>query len=340
MLSKTGVWIFCAMFLASSSLDLAKTKDLLSLGDPLMALNARAGTGDANQEKTEAERLAEKLSLLKGEKVTILGAEPVLCPTARKDGAPFRLYAFDDLKREKRLSMNQYAGQSGVVLEASPTPGRGHSMEIVIQFEKSGEKIIAVGGEGLGFQSELEAARALVGRPLWSRSEYNEISTTTDPCHYFRSEERLRLKKLQKVTVTRVEFGDESHPLFIYARTEGGREGPVYSVSEGLHFDSKFHGLGGYGRPYTEIFSLEDPRKAHPGWSEAIWKLIEEGEVAVGMSEEMVKLACVSSMVRGELVKAGFVISATGNEVSTIYKCSDKKFIIEKGKVTRYVSER
>lgn len=292
-------------------------------------------TNSAKQEKTEAEKLAEKLARLKGEKVTILGTKPLQCLSASSDDKTSLFYSYEDKEREHRLPLNKYAGQTGVILEAK----RVREVDIVIQLDKTVEKIVAEDDKGLGFHSELEAAKRLVGRSLWAKSEYNTITPTSDPCRYFSKDERLPLKKLQKVTVTRVEFGDYEQPIIFFARTDDGREGQVYPLHKKTYFDEKFHELKNYSGAsyYSEEFLLDDPRKLHPTWSAAVWKLIENGEVAIGMTEEMVKLACVNSMVGGKLQEDGFVLSLSGSEISTIYKCSGKRFLIEKGKVTKYV---
>jgi hypothetical protein len=163
-----------------------------------------------------------------------------------------------------------------------------------------------------------------------------------DSCKSFSDDQRLRIKKLQRLSVTRVEFGDYEQPVIIFAKIENGQEGQIYPFQKRTFYDEKFHGLSKYSNPdyYLEYFLFEDPRKVHPTWGNAIWKLIEEGEVAIGMTEDMVKLACVDSMVNGELQGEGFVISPSGEEVSPIYKCSGRKFIVEKGKVTKYVDAR
>ncbi len=61
-----------------------------------------------------------------------------------------------------------------------------------------------------------------------------------------------------------------------------------------------------------------------------MWALVEKGEVALGMTAAMAALACGP-----ELESVGNVVS--GNTVSPIYECRDRRFLVENGKVTRYV---
>ncbi|MBZ5538174.1 MAG: hypothetical protein LAO31_19650, partial [Acidobacteriia bacterium] len=326
--------------LKAASSNILETSRLSHIESAPDVTSHKADAADPKQEKTWAEKLTEKVRRLKGEKVTILGTEPLQCLSAPSDGVPYLFYRYEDEKKENRLSVNKYAQHTGVILEAKLTERT--TPEIVIQLDKTGEKIVTDNEHGMGFHSELDAAKGLIGRSLWPKTRFATIAVTTDPCRYSVSDERLSLKKLQKVTITRVEFGEQNNHIFIFVKTDEGREGPLY-VSGGIVFDENFHGLEKYvsmGAPFSQEFFLDDPRKLHPTWSEAIWKLIEEGNVAIGMTEEMVKLACVDSMSGGKLQEEGFVISPSGNEISTTYKCSGKRFVIEKGKVTTYVYER
>jgi len=50
------------------------------------------------------------------------------------------------------------------------------------------------------------------------------------------------------------------------------------------------------------------------------------------MTEDMAKMACGR-----EIRTAGFVLA--GDETSPIYMCNYKKFLVEKGKVTKYVEQ-
>jgi hypothetical protein len=112
---------------------------------------------------------------------------------------------------------------------------------------------------------------------------------------------------------------------------------------------------------YSDRFYLEDPRKLHPDWEDNIWRLIESGEVTVGMSEEMARMACGWQMKSTGSVLAGgepstimmahpliivprttpslqsFSKAASGTPVQ--YECNTKKFMVEEGRVTKQVEK-
>jgi hypothetical protein len=338
MSKRMFVRILFVMFLVSVSLLIGDTRSFSSPPAPDGETPQKADVDKAKQEMTEAEKLAEKLLFFKGEKVTLLGTSLPGCPPDSSDRTVL-FYRYDDKERKARFSPDKYAGQTGVILEAKlverATP------EIVIQIDNTGEKIVAKDDQGLGFHSELETAKGWVGRSLWTKGKYIKIVPAIDPCSHPAEAEQLQLQKFQRVTVTRVEFGHYKEPIFVYAKTDNGREGRIDLLSGSPYFDEKFH-VAKYSRavPFSDDFFSADPRKTYPAWTEAIWKLIEKDEVAIGMNEEMVKMACVGSMVRGKLKEDGFVLSATSNEIATIYSCSGKRFLMERGKVTRYVFDR
>lgn len=213
------------------------------------------------------------------------------------------------------MPLNKYAGQTGVVLESKRvgkvTSRTSITIDIIIQLDKTGEKIVAKNDEGLGFHSELESAKRLIGRSVWAKSQYNTLTPTMDPCKNLAEDQRLPISKHQKVTVTRVDFGDYEQPVILFGKTENGREGQIYTFQKHTYLDDKFHGLEKYSFPryYSEFFLFNDPRKMYPTWSNAIWKLVEDGEVAIGMTADMVKLACEDDMVNGKLKEKGFVLS-------------------------------
>jgi len=136
------------------------------------------------------------------------------------------------------------------------------------------------------------------------------------------------------VTIQAVELGHHLQPIYLLLKTDTGQEGWLTGWDGYDHFDSKFHitkELAGVPNlHYTFRFHAEDPHKLHPDWKPPVWKLIEDSEIAIGMTEEMAKMAC------GRTIRtAGFVL--TDGESSPIYLCHYKKFLVEKGKVTKYV---
>ena len=77
-------------------------------------------------------------------------------------------------------------------------------------------------------------------------------------------------------------------------------------------------------------FLTQDPRKTFTQWSEASWKLITSGEVAIGMSDDMLKVTCGPSLNR-----VGAILS--GNESEDLFECNGgRKFVMKGGKVVRF----
>lgn len=262
---------------------------------------ANPATGSA-REMTNAERLAS----WKGEKVLILGSKPSRCALP-KDGAPYMLWR-PGAPENDRLSVNLFAGQTGTIIQAEAVSDS--SNQIVTQLE-DGQKVIARDETPLGFQAELEAARKMIGRSLWSRGPQTIASPGTLCADSITDKGRISLNNLERVTITGAEFGTHLQKIHFVAKTDDGREG-VLDGWEGNDFvDTRFHlvkaSWGVRLGPYSDRFHLEDQRKLHPTWSAAVWKLIGAGDVAIGMTEEMAYLAC------GRYLRpAGFILSGTG----------------------------
>ena len=316
----------CALLDVSANVFMWKTISLSGIGV------AEAVTQQKADDKVKPEMVdAEKRARWKGERVTVLGTKPLSCPTQGKADI-FFLRSYE--KSEKRLLDGKYVGQTGVIVDASMR--NSVFPEIVIQLDKTGEKVVCEGDQGLGFHSELEIAREMVGRSLWSRGPQ-----TLTPDHHLcqdllaRGDSRVPLKNLQKVTITRVEFGHHLQSIYLLLKTEDGKEGWLSGWDGYDYFDERFHiarsrGVATYH--YSHRFQTEDPRKLHPDWKDSVWKLIENGELAIGMTEEMAKMAC------GRQIKpTGSVPSPSSDETSSIYECNCEKFLVEKGKVTKYI---
>jgi hypothetical protein len=82
-----------------------------------------------------------------------------------------------------------------------------------------------------------------------------------------------------------------------------------------------------------EYFFEADPKMLYPKWSKDIWRLLQQGEVAIGMDEEMVAAAAGP-----DLYVLGSQVNDKG-EASIIYACCGKKFLMRDGKVVSYYKE-
>ena len=292
-----------------------------------------AQNASADKEKREVSD-AEKILKWKGENITILGTKPLWCPARSNDEPPFSFKQYDDKGKGKPQSVNKYAGQMGVIVDTRPGP---LGSEIVIQLDKTGEKIVSSITMGIAFNAEMEVAKGWLGRSLWSKGAQTLAPGSNDyVCRDGISKgDRVEIKNLEKLTITRVEFGTHAQKTYFLAKTDDGREGWLDGWEGYDYIEEKFHLKSQFGvriGPYADRFYFEDQRRVHSGWSPNIWKLIDDGTVAIGMGEDMAKLAC------GRSIRAiGLVIADPGGELSTIYDCSGQRFLVEKGKVTKFV---
>lgn len=259
----------------------------------------------------------EKVAKWKGEKVTFLGSLPLWCSETPKSS----------LRRDK------YRGQTGVLIETTSKSDTDHSL--VIQLDKTNQKVIWNAYWELGFQSELESAKTWIGRSLWSKGPHTIQPDARICLEEADRQGRSPLHNIEKVTITRAEFGDSGQTILFFVRTEDGREGWLDGWDGWDRFDDKYHiyfDSDWNKHPYSYHFHLDDPRKKHPKWSPTIWKVIERGRVAIGMTEEMAYLACGKRMLF-----SGTVLSSSGKEVSEILSCNGREFMVKNGKVIKYV---
>lgn len=317
----TIIPLACGLLMASAHASFVKadaTKDAAGATAP-------ATPGDEPTPLTDA----EKRVLWVGEKVTLLGTRALACPTQEKAEVYF-LRSYDN-KGKRRLLESAYVGQPGVVVEtgasSSPMP------EVVVQLDKTGEKVTCSGDQGLAFQSELESARQLVGRSLWSRGPQT-LTPEGQLCLGLEAasrDSRLPLGNLQKVTVTRVELGHHLQPTYLLLQTEDGKSGWLTGWDGYDYFDERYHVSSGRpveSRPYSFRFHTEDPRQSHPDWPAADWQRIESDEVAAGMTWEMARMACGR-----EIKPVEPSLLPPGGEAPRIFECNCEKLLVENGKV-------
>jgi len=262
----------------------------------------------------------EKILSWKGEKVIIL-----------KDGLEFIDFIYIGCKAKDKLPRDEYAGKTGVIIESIPesrSPDR--KMAITIALDGTNEKIVFCYPSHLGFFAELEYAKSLIGQEVWAKGKLK----LSDDCSSFTKWDRGKIEVAitTKLVVTRAEWGHANRKIVLFFKTEANQEG---CLADRGYFLDKYTLKELYGNlspHYMSQFYLQDPHKQFPSWSLNIWKLIEKGEVAIGMTEDMARLAC-----GGEMKATGFILSSSGEETSTIYECGNKKFLVEKGKVTKYI---
>ena len=229
----------------------------------------------------------------------------------------------------------RYAGKTGTVLDARarffktrPVFSGGFRSEYIVQIDDSGEKLAVLGL--VRFPAELEIARGYVGRMVWAQGS---IEVQGSYGQWPRSgTSRFRVANTARMTVSRADWDSPfSSRIYMCFKTDDGREG---CVDDNGCFDARFwreectHLFDMYWR-HAVNFYYSDPKKAHPGWPKHVWNLIEQSEVAIGMTQEMAKVAC------GGLGQRGAILSDRGS--GFIFEGCGRKFLVDGGKVVKYV---
>ena len=112
----------------------------------------------------------------------------------------------------------------------------------------------------------------LSGRQLWTRSAlwYNDKG------------ERFQGDKFIAVRILTIEPGNAEFPVKIWFKDAEGRRS-FYWMSFGRSAADS--------RPFASLFSITDPRLQYPDVEDNVWRLIQMGKVAQGMSKELCRLA-------------------------------------------------
>lgn len=117
-----------------------------------------------------------------------------------------------------------------------------------------------------------EVEKILKGRDLWTRSSlWSDMAGA-------KSDGR----KYEKVSVLRVDPGNEVFPLRVVFKDEEGMTNANFI---------NFGNAGNNSRSFANMFTLTDPRENHKDISAANWEKIRRGEVAEGMTKEECRLS-------------------------------------------------
>lgn len=299
----------------------------------LLAASAAAQRETVKPEAGRTMTDGEKMASWKGEKVILIGYPP---------GHNFRSMGIDSTYPYPpdpvrgfggQLPVEKYDRKTGVITEVDP------ESRLVITLDDSGEKIVATGEYSLGFFAERKIAEELVGRTLWAKGTQWLYAPGSDPRVPYEQRITFRVAPASRLTVTRVDWGVPFETVVVHLKTEDGQEGGLF-FDWRTCLDPRFHttrtsrDVCRKSWSLSDDFFAEDPRKLYPKWTEATWKLIEQGMIAIGMNEDMVKVVCGL-----DLLMTGAVLSPEG-EASPIYTCGRRRFLVSKGKVEKYVEEK
>lgn len=311
----------------TSSSTPSKTEDKGAIDRAIKTLGKSTG------EEEKSMPLSERVRHWTGQQVTILGEVPARCP---QEGEFVQLRPLDEQKSRNRTGGDRfkhadYVGKTASVIEAAMSGG---TPNLVLQMA-DGSKLRAFGD--IGFHAELEAAKALLGKTFWSKGVHQLVSEA-DFCtgrYKLPAEGYIEVPNLGALTIEAVEFGNESQPVFLKVKTGDGRSGWYTGHRTSTYFDERF---SKNTKAFSGSFWNEAPQKKYPTWSVNVWKLIQAGQVAIGMTEEQVLSAC------GGVIRAvGFNIM--GDETTIIYRCENgapgqREFVLAAGKVKEYAELR
>jgi hypothetical protein len=248
----------------------------------------------------------EKLASWKGQRVVLLPGQYIagLFPEGKER----------DYSASLPLS---YLHKPGTIVEvlhpSDKEPG------LLIELDGSKERVVAKSDLFVGFEAEFQRAESFVGKTLWTKGQLVLQEAGADPTN---SNDRryLPVAPAQNVVVSSAGWGVHWNPVFLRLTLPDGRQGDFYfgtrrCLDERFHVSSESDTAvceGGSWRLSTNFFEA-DPHRLYASWDQGIWRAVEKGIVGVGMSKEMVLVAC------GELEESGVMV--VNNKSNPIYSC-------------------
>lgn len=229
--------------------------------------------------------------------------------------------------REKNIG-DSYRGRTGVVSEAK-VAADAFGIEqrgLVVALDDSNEKVLA-DPASLVYIAEIEKAKAaFVGRTFWTRGPLS-LYEASQP----RAARSVEVSPTTKVQVTTAGPGVFGEPVELEIRLPDGRLS-YFRFDQDKCVDVRFRPSCKANFQAATQFFDRDPHTMFPKWSPAIWKEIEKGLVAIGMTQEMVDAACGPTLRQpGAVIESG--------KLGTIYRCGPLEFLMEAGLVTKYVKQ-
>ncbi len=185
-----------------------------------------------------------------------------------------------------KVIRKQYQGRIAKVISVSEFDGRAH---VEYEMEDTQERLRAQTlpnketVKGMALVDDLNNARShWMGKTLWCKqmmiSTYDELS---DAVSY------LRIKRYSPLKVADVIAGwDEEKPIRVVLEAADGRRGFVDLNLSGTNVFQEVRHL----HRFDHCLLTEDPRKSHK-WPAQTWNLIENSQIAAGMTMEQVKMS-------------------------------------------------
>lgn len=185
-----------------------------------------------------------------------------------------------------KLTRKQYAGRIARVVAVSDFGGRAH-LEFEMEDTKEHLRARTTDGServtGMALVDDIENARAQwQGQTLWCKeSRLVTHDATTGQVSY------VTIKKYAPVKVVEVGAGwNEEKPIRFVLETADGKRGFLDLNLSGTNVFKEARHL----HRFEHCFLTADPRLQYK-WPPQTWKLIEQGQIAAGMTAEQVKLS-------------------------------------------------
>jgi hypothetical protein len=186
------------------------------------------------------------------------------------------------------IPYKQYLGKFITVYKVEKQPGSfSSSYNVYFQVDATGERMITTtllsNVKGLMLKRDYDyAVKEFTGKDLWLKS--NEATSLDPNADDFGS---IRVKNLQKVTVTKIALADsESWPIRFFLKNSEGQQFSKVAKISGTNSDSTSR----ESYKFNNVFFTEDPRKTF-NWNEKTFKAIEEEKLFVGMTKEQARIS-------------------------------------------------
>ena len=296
------------------------------------------GQPSSSQALTDSER-ANRMSSWRGEKVILLPQQRYGVESLNSDHTyNFWLPSEDPSKGLAKFS--QFVGRTGIV-DSVITEGKPH---LVISLDAPSQTINAgiynSGVVNTGFFTELEAARQWIGRILYSQGILELPQISSDPALRL-TKDTVKLLPTTRLRVVRADFGTAKAPVVLHLETPTGNVVAFPESNWDVCFDPRFHlnhdsmmsvpfCQSGPWKPERH-FLVEDPMKTFPKWTPDTWKLVRSGQVAIGMTKDMLGVTCGTS-----LIMTGTAL--TDGQAFDIFRCNGREFLVRDGRVAKYTN--
>lgn len=188
----------------------------------------------------------------------------------------------------KSFDSVELAGKKARIVEFKKAEGSEFPVRFYLRLEREGGGTVWYVDQGTGeylkemvLEDHLDTARKWVGKTAWVRigALLNVFrSSPLKPVNENESDSMLKLKNTEKLSLTHVELTTSGMLPFLFkVKRDDGTEG--YLATRGSVDDD-----------LRQRFYVEDPREGR-NWPGEVWRLVEEGRVQIGMSEEQVTMA-------------------------------------------------